>query len=306
MERKLILLLTTLSIISGCSIHDVSINNDDISNNPSINNSIYLSETSIPSEMDSISSSSIISPTSNPSSPIDNSTIQSPSIDVVSPSVDTSTSVTINKISYTVKHYLEKEIDNEYELFYEEDFIADEFITINLSANNYEGYIPDVEHKEVAIKEDNKLFEFYYIRKAYKLSFVSNSNYQIEDIYLKHGHELDNNIIGIKEGYAFYNWCLDVNLSIPFEKMPMEDTVIYASYLEELKPSNFTYETSDEGVSIIGSNFTGEDLIIPSYIGGKPVISLQESCFIDKEYKNIVLPNTLKTINKSVFTYICN
>ena len=162
MQRKIILLLTTLSIISGCSIHDVSINSDDISNNPSINNSIYLSETSIPSEMYSISSSSIIPPTSNPSSPIDNSTIQSPSIEVVSPSVDIPTSVTINKISYTVKHYLEKEIDNEYELFYEEDFVADEFTTITLSTNNYEWYIPDVEHKEVVIKEDNKLFEFYY------------------------------------------------------------------------------------------------------------------------------------------------
>ena len=67
----------------------------------------------------------------------------------------------------------------------------------------------------------------------------------------------------------------------------------------------FTVEDIDGGVEITGySNKAPKDVVIPSEIDGKRVISIGYQAFWNKRLTSVTIPNTVKTIGKQSFS--CN
>ena len=108
-------------------------------------------------------------------------------------------------------------------------------------------------------------------------------------------------------GNTFGGWFLDKNLSMPFNytKMPMENMVLYAYWLEETKPNEFRTGYNDfiydEQLLIIEYIGSSEIVNIPMYIGGEPVRVINSQAFKGSEIVEVKLSETIWTIESEAF-----
>ena len=125
--------------------------------------------------------------------------------------------------------------------------------------------------------------------ESFKVSFVTNNDKVLEDIYVKEGQVLKPVELE-KKGYEFVGWYLDENFEIPYTEDPIwEDTILYAcfglSYLEteyEEKTiesnvdKNFTFEV-ESNINLTNDN-------VNNYV--KVTSSLNEQVSIKVSEKN--------------------
>ena len=104
---------------------------------------------------------------------------------------------------------------------------------------------------------------------------------------------------------VFVAWYLDSDFSIPFEiKEPYSDLTAYAKFAF---PSEFiTYEKIDGAYYVSGYTGNEDVIIIPDTYQGASVIGILDYAFADSEAYKIILPSSIKYIQKDAFSSCCN
>lgn len=65
--------------------------------------------------------------------------------------------------------------------------------------------------------------------------------------------------------------------------------------------SMFLFKETDGGCVVYGCNSTDDIIVIPETIAGLTVVKISEGAFMMKEYRGIVIPDTVKTLETNVF-----
>ncbi len=145
-----------------------------------------------------------------------------------------------------------------------------------------------------------------YALFTYTLSFVTNGGNNVPSITLKENESFDNSIICKKENRSFAGWYKDTQLTNIVSNEPLKTMTLYAKWEEEVIPYFLKYSLSNNSVTITGSTFTGDKLIIPTHIGGYEVKTIGSRAFSGmKLIKEVYIPETVTEIGNSAF-YGCS
>ncbi|MDY4145232.1 MAG: leucine-rich repeat protein [Bacilli bacterium] len=146
-----------------------------------------------------------------------------------------------------------------------------------------------------------------YASYTYYVNFIANGGNEVETVIYHENECLDNNILTTKNGKTFDGWFTDEMLSSPVSYLKsLGNITLYAKWMEEVLPTEFIYETFQNSVTITGSTYDGTDLIIPSHIGGKLVIVIEENSFKNtSQIKIVEIPETVRIIEQGAFSE-CN
>lgn len=110
-----------------------------------------------------------------------------------------------------------------------------------------------------------------------------------------------------RDGYTLTGWNtqpdgsgLSVGLGSRVS-VPAEGLTLYAQWAEWTDAGCFTYEVQGSGIRITGYTGTTDALVVPALIDGLPVMVLAENAFRNCAALQVILPNTLTTIEDNVF-----
>ena len=80
---------------------------------------------------------------------------------------------------------------------------------------------------------------------------------------------------------------------------------LYAQWVKYTTTSYFRYQEVNDGYKIISYNgpLTLDTLCIPEVIGGKNVVELESNLFWNVEFNNVILPSSIKRLNKNTFAH---
>ena len=100
-----------------------------------------------------------------------------------------------------------------------------------------------------------------------------------------------------------------ITIPDPTDDRAPTDTAEYAERLDKLSEENppapaadFTYEVTEDGVTVTGYNGGELILVIPDTVDDKPVTAIAENAFKGKgNLKAILIPDSVKSIGKSAF-----
>ena len=209
-------------------------------------------------------------------------------------------------ITYKVNHFLQN-IEDGFSLKETETLcgIADSIITP--SVNNYIGF-SSPEKQDVTVFADGSLVvNYYYTRNKYTVNLIANNGKSADSVL-----QLFEQVLSLptpqREGYTFGGWFADVNLSescVDYQ-MLAKDVNVYAWWIEENKPTDFVY-SGDKQYLISAYIGTQTDMIIPAYIGGVPVTSIQYRAFSNvTDITKVFVPDTVEYIGQSAFSGSAN
>lgn len=209
-------------------------------------------------------------------------------------------------ITYVVNHYKQNANDDGYMLESTQNLTGTADASITPSVKNYTYFISP-STKTVTIASDGSLVvDYYYDRVTYDLTYVTNGGETIE----KQTYKYDQTLVietPTRAGYTFGGWFTDETLGVTYTATPTlnEDTAIYAYWTEENKPTDFTY-SGTSAITINAYNGSKKNMVIPAYIGGKPVVSIGKSAFSGKTtILSVIMPDTITTVGDSAF-YNCS
>jgi uncharacterized repeat protein (TIGR02543 family) len=107
-----------------------------------------------------------------------------------------------------------------------------------------------------------------------------------------------------REGYTFGGWYTDVSLTEPIERVPARSVSLYAAWLEETPTNDLLFTERNGAIVILSYRGEASELVIPAYVGGKPVTSLAVGAFShETELESVTLPHTLTQIGAGAFRY---
>ena len=209
-------------------------------------------------------------------------------------------------IPYVVNHYLQNIENDSYTLTYSEDFTgtADAYVTPTVKA--LEGFtLPSAQRIKIE-PDGSQVLKYYYERNYYTLSFISNCGIFLNSITAKYQTPISLSC-SVREAYTFGGWFTDVGLNEQFTEtsVPAYSVTLYAWWLEENKPGDFTYSGSSE-IKITGYIGTSAIMCIPMYIGNTPVTSIGSYAFKNcNGLTSVTIPDGVTSIDNDAF-YGCN
>ncbi|MBO4668264.1 MAG: InlB B-repeat-containing protein, partial [Bacilli bacterium] len=168
--------------------------------------------------------------------------------------------------------------------------------------------------QELAIDPKGLLqVDYYYYRNSYDIYYFTNGGEAMQSERLKFGAYLDVPDAE-RDGFTFGGWYLDMELtqSLNLITMPGHQVYLYAYYTEELKPTSLNYQMIDDNEEnpqeyFMITSFNGElpsSVVLPSYIGDIPILSIGDNAFIDATIIEIKLPEDLIFMGKDVFNQL--
>lgn len=125
--------------------------------------------------------------------------------------------------------------------------------------NNYS----DIVENEI-VKENTNLYG-RIIDKEYTINFVTNCDYLIDSIKIKHGNEINSLPTPSKKQHTFIGWYIDNNLTIPFKNDTLitKDITLYAKWEEIVEePIKYTITFNVNGGSEIDNILVEENNVI--------------------------------------------
>ena len=106
----------------------------------------------------------------------------------------------------------------------------------------------------------------------------------------------------IRDGFTFGGWYTEISLVNAWGGTVFSDLTLHAYWSEETKPCDLRYETYDNGYQITGYTGSSVVLLLPVYIGGKPVVAIADKAFENKTFlTGVVIPDSVKSIGDSAF-----
>lgn len=218
---------------------------------------------------------------------------------------DTDNTDNTEQASYVVNHYKESlDGSGEYLLFKVQALVGDDGETVTPNVSDLDGFeSPDAQSVTLKLGEERSV-DYYYDRKNYELKLVMNTGAE-KTVSQKYGSRNALDAWTTRDGYSFGGWFTDVELTKPYDSdfLEFDGITAYAYWLEENKPSDFSYTVKD-GEYVIINGYSGEavDVVIPAYIGGLPVAEIAQNCFEgNTALRSISLPKTLVKIGANAF-----
>ena len=145
-------------------------------------------------------------------------------------------------------------------------------------------------------------FEPVYTEAAYELTLESNSPQGKKVVKLLYKGALPT---PAREGYTFGGWYADPSLNEKVEAVPAKNATLYARWQEENMPADFIFTAKQNG-DLIVSGYEGKtkNVVIPAYVGGKPVVAVGVNAFSFKtEITSLTLPSTVTCLGAGAFRY---
>ncbi len=215
---------------------------------------------------------------------------------------------TTDALFVTVNQYLE-ELDGSYTLV---DTVTEKVVQGTVYTpvlGSREGFTtPTV--APVTVTDRSHVFECYFERTAYEVTFHYNSAQGIVTERIKVGNPLAPTVAPTRDGFTFGGWYLNDRFTAPAsDTVPTGRYFVYAKWLTEASPADFIYQTNDDKVTIKGFfpgvDFT--DLVIPAYIGGYPVTAIAwNGKYVDDELTekivSVTIPDTVTTVGDYAFS----
>ncbi len=205
---------------------------------------------------------------------------------------------------YTVYHYQENINDDEFTLFDIDNFEGTSDSSVTPDVKIYEGF-NSPEYQNVIIKADGTLLvKYYYSRKIYSVTFITNGGSSVERLEQKYESLYDSNISSTKDNRTFGGWYTNETLSIEYTdfKIGLSNITLYAKWEEEVLPFELTYIKSNDSITLSGTTYAGSNLILPSHIGGLPVTTIVSYGFKDLNLvTNVEVPDTVTSIGAGAF-----
>ena len=207
-------------------------------------------------------------------------------------------------VLYIVNHYQQNANDNGYSKVDTEKLRGTAFAYITPSVKSY-SYFISPSAKRVQIDPEGKLVvDYYYDRVTYDLSYVTNGGNSIQTQTYKHGQTLSIST-PVRDGFTFGGWFTSETLETQYTNISTlsKDTTIFAYWLEENKPTDFTY-SGTSAITINSYVGTSTTMSIPAYINDIPVTAIAHQAFRDCEnLKNVRIGNNITNIGERAFEY---
>ena len=208
-----------------------------------------------------------------------------------------------NDIAYTVNHYQQNIENDEYTLFETQNLIGTADSAVTPATRTYTGFTAPAAQIITINPDGSRVVNYYYMRNTYTVTFVTNGGEAIAPITQKYQPALSLPT-STRAGFTFGGWFTDVGLTTAITAVPAEDITVYAGWMEENKPGDFTYSGTD-AISITGYYGSATFVVIPAYIGGVPVTNIGNSAFSDcTSLASIIIPNSVTSIGERAF-YEC-
>ncbi len=188
----------------------------------------------------------------------------------------------------------------EVEGFTEEQLLA---FTNNLEVPEREGYRHNgwkVYRVKGADGEYAVRFEPVYVRGEYEITLITNDGRSVTRL-LTYGESLP---APSRQGYTFGGWYSDASFIHEVNTVPGKAIPLYAEWKEEASPGDFVFQKVQNGLKLVSYHGSDKEVIIPSYVGGIPVVALEtESFAFMTEVTSVWLPYTVTQIGAGAFRY---
>ena len=221
-----------------------------------------------------------------------------------------------NNTAYTVNHWVE-DTEGNFNVEDSEVLYGTTDSKVSPFTKNYTGCNAPVVKEITILADGSGNVDYYYTRQTYTISYVTNGGNSISSTAYRYGYSLSLPT-PCRDGYSFGGWFTEgeLNNQVPFV-IVTEDTTLYAWWSEESKPSCFIYDgntAGSDGLTIRGYNGNQTSVVIPTYIGGLPVIAIADQAFYRNSSENnnttplesVVIPDTVLTIGVNAFSYCTN
>ena len=207
--------------------------------------------------------------------------------------------------TYTVEHYLENADNDKYTLMKTDKFTGTSDSSVTPRVNTYD-HFTSPSTKTVTISPDGSLVvQYFYTRKSYTVSFVSNGGESILPRTKKYESTLSAD--AFRTGYNFGGWYYEESLSNSFSgKMSGEDFTLYAYWVGETITSEFEYKIEGSVATITKFIGNSSNVVVPTYINDTVVSVIGNRAFENcAGLKNITLTSGyIKTVENGAF-YNC-
>lgn len=204
--------------------------------------------------------------------------------------------------TYTVEHYLENADNDKYTLVKTDNFTGTSDSSVTPRVNTYD-HFTSPSTKTVTISPDGSLVvQYFYTRKSYTVSFVSNGGKSILPKTKKYESTLSSDTF--RTGYNFGGWYYEESLSNSFSgKMSGEDFTLYAYWVDETITSEFEYKIEGSVATITKFIGNSSNVVVPTYINDTVVSVIGNRAFENcTGLKNITLTNGyIETIENGAF-----
>ncbi len=207
---------------------------------------------------------------------------------------------------YTVRHHQQNIYDDDYTVFATDSLKGKSDASITPTVNTYTGFTSPKATTTTIAPDGNRVIDYYYTRNSYTITLITNGGTG-SSITQKFESSLDKNSWSTREGFTFGGWFADKILATEYTltSMPAENQTIYAWWSEENKPTDFSYSGTSV-ITVSAYNGNKKNMVIPAYIGGKPVTTIGKSAFSGKTtIISVIMPDTITTIGDSAF-YNCS
>ena len=205
---------------------------------------------------------------------------------------------------YLVNHYWQNIDNDEYTLFETVEQYGTTDSIVEAPINLYNGFTSPNQKTFTINPDGSSVVDYYYTRNLYSITIIGNNGSVYEYNNKKYGTNIVLDSI-TRTNYTFGGLYRDINLTNEFSNttMPYEDLTLYVWWKEETEPSIFTYEIVDNNIYLNRCNNNSIDnVVIPSYIGGKEVTSIGEGAFANcSSLTSITIPDSVTSIGWSAF-----
>ena len=205
-------------------------------------------------------------------------------------------------IPYVVNHHKQNIAGTGYDAPEVQNLTGTAGASITPSVKSYTGFTAPSARTVTVAPDGTLVVDYYYTRNSYTITMVTNGGNTITAITQKYQSTLTMPN-ATREGYTFGGWFTNVDLTTAFTAttMPASNTTVYAWWTEENKADDFTYSGSSQ-ITISGYSGTDTTVVVPSYIGGKLVVNINDSAFANKTtITKITVPSTVTTIGSGAF-----
>ena len=203
--------------------------------------------------------------------------------------------------AYTVKHYQQNILDDEYTLFETQNLTGTTNASVTPNTKTYTGFTAP-QKQTVTVRADGSLVvSYYYTRNSYTVTLVTNGGNDIAAITQKYQSALELPT-PTREDFTFGGWFGNVGLTtVAATTVPAENCTVYAWWTEENKAGDFNY-TGTAAVTVTGYRGTATAVTIPAYIGGISVAYIGERAFSGcTGLTSVTIPDSVTSIGASAF-----
>ncbi|MBO5111355.1 MAG: leucine-rich repeat protein [Clostridia bacterium] len=201
-------------------------------------------------------------------------------------------------ISYTVNHHQQNANDNGYTLASTQNLKGTADTKITPATEIFTQFITPATQTATIAPDGSLVIDYYYDRKTYGLTYVTNGGNHIGEQTYKYGQTISAPA-PTRNNFTFGGWYTDKDLVVAFElaTMPANNTTLYAWWTEENKPTDFEYSGSFS-ITISGYTGTSSTMWIPEYIGGVAVKTIDQYAFCDcKILTHVIVPHNISTMD---------